>query len=629
MRSLPSVGVAALLVSALLFSASPVVARSNQAVAPDARASSQNVNLGSALSADGTFVGNPSLQGSVDMSDWELTSDLSKGDAPRFERHGESSVLATTANGWSNLGSNGSGNGALNSFVYGAAIYGTDLYVGGNFYQGLPNSTSLDFLAKWNGTAWSSVGSNGSGGPAVNGAVYTLYVWNGNLLIGGDFTNAGGDQQADELAVWNNSNFTDIANASSGVDPFNFGEVHAISGYGPDLYIGGYWFNSPATPFTGPNAGDNILRWNGSWNTLGQRSTGDGAIQATVFALVANSTGVVAGGQFSATADDITTKYLAEYNLATNTWSDVHSSANDINGEVHALFQSGNNLYVGGDFTDAFGMTPADYFIQWNGSQWIAPGGGNSESAIKARVHTIVGSGSNVYVGGNFINVGVGANAIPTGDRLAKWNGTSWSSLGSNGTGDGALNTSGAEPPGWVRAIALTSTTLYAGGSFRDAGNVPEADYIAAYGLSAAGKQKPDGRIKKGSGTLVGNNIYNTSGLNQTRSGSATVNKTITFTVSIQNDGTGAGKFGVAATASGNVNFQVSYFHGTTNVTAAVVAGTYTTAKVGVGNTFSVTVKVFVAPAVNVGSPTNRLITITSTTDPSKVDAVKLTATRT
>ena len=114
------------------------------------------------------------------------------------------------------------------------------------------------------------------------------------------------------------------------------------------------------------------------------------------------------------------------------------------------------------------------------------------------------------------------------------------------------------------------------------------------------------------------------TGVYQCRTGTAAVNATIKFMISIQNDGTQTGKFKVGATASGNVNFQVTYFRGTTNITSAVVSGTYLTGNVAAGNVWAITAKVKVTPSVVSGASTTRLITITSNADSSKVDAVKL-----
>ena len=50
-------------------------------------------------------------------------------------------------------------------------------------------------------------------------------------------------------------------------------------------------------------------------------------------------------------------------------------------------------------------------------------------------------------------------------DYIAKWNGSAWSALGSNGSGDGALNTD-------VDALAVSGSDLYVGGDFTDAAGI-------------------------------------------------------------------------------------------------------------------------------------------------------------
>ena len=541
---------------------------------------------------------------------------------PPTEPNGSVTPVPITPGAWTALGSYGGnlGGGVLNGHVYAIAVSGSTVYVGGNFVNAAGNAAA-DFVARWDGTNWSALGSNGSGDGALNGPVYSLLVSGSNLYVGGDFFNVANDPQADDVALWNGSSWSDVAGATSGEGALS-GQVYALAMNGTNLYIGGYFHNAAAMNGYGiTNPGDMILRWDGTaWQHLGFNTVphpDNGALNGTVRALVATPTGVIAGGDFSDVAGDTSIDYLAEFTIDGG-WTRFNGVTP--NAKVRALSQSGGSTYVGGEFTDLNGLPLADYVARWNGTAWSALGdSGPGNSAIQSTVHSIAASGSTAYVGGDFVNAG----GQPTADRIAKWNGSAWSGLGSNGSNDGAIQEGGEGGLGWVKAIGLTSNALFAGGDFRNVANIVAADYFAAYGIGAVTNQKPDGRIKKGSGTLVGNNIYNTTGVNQTRSGTADVNATITFTISIQNDGTQSGKFKVAATASGNVNFQVTYFRGTTNITSAVVNGTYLTGSVAPGNVWAIKAKVKVMPSVISGATTTRLITITSNADSSKVDAVK------
>lgn len=135
--------------------------------------------------------------------------------------------------------------------------------------------------------------------------------------------------------------------------------------------------------------------------------------------------------------------------------------------------------------------------------------------------------------------------------------------------------------------------------------------------------QKPDGRIRKGSGSFIGNNVYNVTGVNQTRTGSAARGNTITFGISVQNDSTASGAFTLKATGTATTAYTVTYFRGTTDITAAIVAGTYTTPGLAAGAKYLITAKVKVKSSATVGSSVTRLVTITSVSDGTKQDAVK------
>jgi hypothetical protein len=99
----------------------------------------------------------------------------------------------------------------------------------------------------------------------------------------------------------------------------------------------------------------------------------------------------------------------------------------------------------------------ASHIARWNGSSWSALGSG-----LTGDVNAIVISGSDIYVGGLFTSAG-GSNA----NHIARWNGSSWSPLGSGLSGT-------------VNAIGVDGPTVYAGGAFTTAGVLP-ADHVAMW----------------------------------------------------------------------------------------------------------------------------------------------------
>ena len=117
-------------------------------------------------------------------------------------------------------------------------------------------------------------------------------------------------------------------------------------------------------------------------------------------------------------------------------------------------------MYAGGDFTQAGGVA-ASRVARWNGTAWSSLGAGVSISTVNVMaVYAItVAANGEVQAGGSFQAAGgISANSI------AKWSGTAWSSLGT-GTGSG-LN-------GIINAVVVAGNgEVYVGGNFVQAGGI-------------------------------------------------------------------------------------------------------------------------------------------------------------
>ena len=140
-------------------------------------------------------------------------------------------------------------------------------------------------------------------------------------------------------------------------------------------------------------------------------------------------------------------------------------------------------------------------------------------------------------------------------------------------------------------------------------------------GAVEVGASRPDARIKKGAtGALVGNDVYNTSGTGQTRSGSASRGGTVTYYVSVQNDADHPEQIRLKGTAS-TTRFTVRYRDpANANITGTLTAGTYLTPALAPGATFTITVTVLTsAPA---GATLTGNVKATSTVDSSVKDKV-------
>jgi hypothetical protein len=340
------------------------------------------------------------------------------------------------------------------------------------------------------------------------------------------------------------------------------------------------------------------------------------AINNIVYALAVIGGDLYVGGNLTDAGGVDEADFLARW--SGSAWNAVGATGpgdRPVNGPVYALATSGSVLYAGGAFGNLAGIPQADNVARWNGTAWSALGSnGNGDGAVYLYVFALAVSNDDVYVGGQFTS----AAGIPAADHVAHWNGEAWSALGSGG---GALDDD-------VSALLISGSDLYIGGGFDDAAGIASADSIVRYELATGTIRQPDGRIRLGTGTYAGNDVYNTTGASQSRTGSAARGATVTFGISIQNDGSGADQFLVAATGAANSGYKVTYFTATTDITGAIVAGTYQTPSLAAGAAHVITARVKVKPTATAGSKVNRLVTITSVADGTSKDAVKLVAKR-
>jgi len=72
-------------------------------------------------------------------------------------------------------------------------------------------------------------------------------------------------------------------------------------------------------------------------------------------------------------------------------------------GVVYTLLGNGTDLYVGGDFSTAGGV-PASKIAQWDGSAWSGLGSGVNELSTSVRALAL--AGGDLYVGGSFTLIG-------------------------------------------------------------------------------------------------------------------------------------------------------------------------------------------------------------------------------
>jgi len=188
------------------------------------------------------------------------------------------------------------------------------------------NSSGFGRIAAWDGNSWSGVGVR------MNGAVYSLTVYNGHLIAGGGFTTAD-DVAADRIASYGGS-WSALGTGLRG------GSVYALTVYNGQLIAGGEF------SIAGGVAANHIAAWDGSsWSALG---TG---LNGRVRELTVYNGHLIAGGDFTA-AGRIAANRIAEWDGSS--WSPLRSG---MDGPVRALTVYNGQLIAGGEFTSAGGAS--------------------------------------------------------------------------------------------------------------------------------------------------------------------------------------------------------------------------------------------------------------------------------
>ncbi|HOB33454.1 MAG TPA: hypothetical protein PKH32_11295, partial [Verrucomicrobiota bacterium] len=222
------------------------------------------------------------------------------------------------------------------------------------------------------------------------------------------------------------------------------GRGHALAVREGRLYVGGEFSRA------GPLSINNVAMWDGThWLPLGA------GVSGSVLAIAQSGSDLYVGGIFETAGGAIANSIACWDGMRWQTLgSGVASGA--IVGQVHAIAVHGENVYAGGVFTSAGGISAANV-ARWDGQAWSALGGGLTGFAAVVRALAVDANG-NLYAAGFFNSAG-GVSV----SGIAKWNGTSWEDVG------GGLHADGGQGEG--RALLLIGDDLYVGGVFNFVGS--------------------------------------------------------------------------------------------------------------------------------------------------------------
>lgn len=296
--------------------------------------------------------------------------------------------------------------------------------------------------------------------PGVQGFdphVKALAVQGDEIYIGGSFTSVGGVGPIDRIVVWN-ARTRLWSKLGTGVSGSNgIPSVHSIAVVGDDVFVGGNFTTASGVAALG------IAKWNHltkAWTSLG---TGlSGGAYSVIYSMVVHGTDLYVGGTFTQ-AGGVSVNGIAKWSLREQTWSAVSVPIGAPIAPIRALcFDRRGMLYAAGNVG----------VLRWDGNRWSQFGGGilarssslNSNQFVTGSAYVLAVHENKLFIGGSIDKVGNATRYIET-SGVVQWDTENevWSSFGTGLKFGGFPN---------VLSLAVTGTDLYVGGNFDKANEI-------------------------------------------------------------------------------------------------------------------------------------------------------------
>jgi hypothetical protein len=354
------------------------------------------------------------------------------------------------------------------------AVSGSTVYAGGLFtcFGNCPLGT--EGVDKWTRnrlaaidisnsclTAYNPTSCLQSWNPNANNEVYALAMSGSTVYAGGFFTTIGATTR-NRLAAIGTDGSLQSWHPNAG------GTVNALAVSGTTVYAGGAFTqmgcNTGCSITGGPFTRNRLAAIGTDGSLLSWNPNADG----TVRALAASDTTVYAGGDFT-TIGGTTRNRLAAF----GTDGSLQAWNPNANNTVNALALSGSTVYAGGQFT-SIGGTPRNYLAAIGTDGSLQSWNPNANSTVSA----LAVSDSTVYAGGLLTTIGCISGCSITGGPFTR------NYLAAIGI-DGSLLSWNPNANNTVNALALSGSTVYAGGNFTTFGGTTR-NRLAAIGTDGS-----------------------------------------------------------------------------------------------------------------------------------------------
>lgn len=334
---------------------------------------------------------------------------------------------------WTTLGGPGAPAGPVNAIH----CEGKDLYVAGRYLTEV--GVGVNYVSKWNGASWQALGSG------MNGVVTDLLYWQGNLYASGNFTTAGG-VNANRVARWDGVSWNALGLGMSGGS--YGGSVSNLASSGSKLYAGGNFTLAGGVTIKG------LAQWDGtSWSAVGNFSDYVNIKSTQLYgerweghSSYVNAMAVDGGNLYVATGCDL-------WHWNGTVWTMVGEKliwSDQIELTISSILVVAGKIHISGYF-DKSGDIVLNNIARWSGTTWEAMDSGMGMIYYPPHVRCMVQNGDKIYAGGMFISAGNTQQA-----NLSCWKEGRWTPVG-------------VGPSGEVKAVASDGTKEYIAGDFKGA----------------------------------------------------------------------------------------------------------------------------------------------------------------
>lgn len=244
------------------------------------------------------------------------------------------------AQDWEAVG--GGTNGSIKAMIE----YEGDLIVGGYFTEA--GGQEAFCVARWDGSQWHSMG-NGFAGEVLDFEIYGGWLY----ASGWFFNDPDNTQEYEGIARWTGNGWSPVID----YDPVSWGgEIYDMLVFNNELYITNH-------SIIGSEGVTRVSKFNGAtWTDLPGAYNHNGN-QGQIYTLGIYNDQLVAGGLFDE-VDGNAVKNVARFNGSN--WESINMSSTGLYDKVYKLLVYNNHLYAGGIFFDPFYTTLQKY----DGSNW-------------------------------------------------------------------------------------------------------------------------------------------------------------------------------------------------------------------------------------------------------------------